>query len=75
MEINFKYDESEVVYMIIDPEKRDYMITSLIRQNNGNYYTIYDGGEIELKRAEYEIERSEHKRKNSSKAGFGTKLT
>ena len=41
--IEFKYDEGQDVKLKADPEGTRLMVTSLIRQNGGNNYSVGNG--------------------------------
>lgn len=66
MVVNFKFSEGDTVEMIINDGTK-YLIVALTRQNGGNYYRIYDGTDIELTRAEYELKMTKNARRNNNK--------
>lgn len=57
MTVDFKHDEGDIIHLKIDPNKTPFMITALIYKNGGQFYRIWDGGDSELDRAHYEIEK------------------
>lgn len=66
MVVDFKFGEGDIVEMIINNEVK-YLVVGLTRQNGGNYYRIYDGADVELTRAEYELKLTQRAKANKSK--------
>lgn len=69
MQVNFKFEPSDIVRMKIGPNDDKYMVLSLIHDNGGNCYKIFNG-ETELVRSEFELEKILPKRASERKTGF-----